>query len=266
MFKKAVIFLFFIPALMFSSCSGYQKLVKSGDNVEKFDAAVKYYHSGDYNRALQLFDQVLPFFRGTDKAEMINYYIAQSHYQQGDYIMASYFFKTFARNFPNSSLAEECMYLNAFCKYLDSPHYSLDQTSTMEALQELQLFINIYPASTRIAKCNDLMDELRAKIERKAYENARLYFQMGDYQAAITSLKNVYKDFPDTKFKEDVLFLTLKAYVSYAANSIPLKKKERFQGALEAYNTLVTFFPKTAYLKEAESLKKIAQKELNINN
>ena len=262
MFKKTVFLLLSASILIFAGCNGFQKVMKSTDNTEKFDAAVKYYHSGDYDRALQVFDQILPFYRGTDKSEMIYYYIAHSYYEQHDFIMASYYFKTFAKNFPNSSLAEECMYLNAYCKYLDSPHYSLDQSNTLEAITELQLFINMYPESQRIAKCNDLMDELRGKIERKEYEIAKLYYKMGDYQAAITSFKNVYKDFPDTKYKEDVLFLTLKAYVSYALNSVPAKKNERFKGALEAYNTLVTFFPKTIYLKEADQLKKIALKEI----
>ncbi|MCX6273421.1 MAG: outer membrane protein assembly factor BamD [Bacteroidetes bacterium] len=256
MFKKAAFSLFCLSILVLSGCNGYQKLLKSTDNTEKFEAAVKYYHKGDYDRALQLFDQIIPFFRGTDKAEQINYYIAQSYFQQQDYIMASYYFKSFAKNFPNSNLAEECMYMNAFCKYLDSPEYSLDQTNTFEAITEFQLFINMFPNSARVGKCNDIMDELRAKLERKDYEIGKLYYKMGDYQAAITSLKNVYKDFPDTKYKEDLLFLILKAYVSFAQNSVPAKQPERYKGAMEAYNTLVTFFPSTSYLREANQLKK----------
>ncbi len=248
--------------LLFSACSGYQKLVKSSDNTAKFDAAVDYYHKGDYDKALQLFDQIIPFYRGTDKAEMIQYYTARSYFEQNDFILSSYYFKSFAKNFPNSSLAEECMYLNAYSKFLDSPKYSLDQTSTQEALQEFQLFINMFPNSERIAKCNDLMDELRMKLERKDYENAKLFYKMEDYQAAITSFKNVYKDFPDTRFKEEVLYLSLKSYYNYAMNSVPQKKQERLKGALDSYNSLITFFPKTIYLKEADQLRKNIQKEM----
>ncbi len=262
MFRKILLLPLLALTLLQVSCSGYNKILKSTDNTEKFEAAVKYYHDGDYNRALQLFDQLIPFYRGTDKAEMINYYTANSYFHQGDYILANYYFKTFTKNFPNSNLAEECLYQAAFCKYLESPMYSLDQTSTLEAIQEFQMFVNLYPTSERITLVNQLMDELRAKLEKKSYEIARLYYNMGEYQAAITSFRNVYKDFPDTRYKEELLYLTLKAYVDFAANSVPSKKKERYQGAIEAYNTLVTFYPNTAYLKDADQLKKSALKEV----
>ncbi len=262
MFKKGLIILFLLAVLGMSSCRNYQKLLKSNDYEKKYQAAVEYFQGGNYYRALQLFDQVIPFLRGTEKAETIYYYTAQCYFEQGDNILASYYFKTFAKNYPNSKYAEECMYMNAYCKYLDSPIPSLDQTSTMEAMQELQLFINMYPNSERIPKCNELMDVLRGKVELKEYEIAKLYYKMGDYQAAITSFKNLYKDFPDTKFKEDILFLTLKSYYLYAMNSIPSKKQERFKGALEAYDTFMTFYPNSSYKKEAEELKTASAKEL----
>lgn len=262
MFKKGKFLLFFLIIFGLSSCRNYQKLLKSNDYEKKYQVAVEYFQGGDYYRALQLFDQVIPFLKGTDKAEMVYYYTAQCYFEQGDLVLASYYFKTFARNYPNSKYAEECMYMNAYCKYLDSPKYSLDQSNTNEAIQELQLFINMYPNSERITKCNELMDILRDKIEMKEYDIARLYYKMGDYQAAITSFKNLYKDFPDTKYKEDILFLTLKSYYLYALNSVPSKKQERFKGALEAYDSFMTFCPNSGRKKEADELKALSVKEI----
>jgi outer membrane protein assembly factor BamD len=265
MLRKAILFLFLLTVLGLGSCGHYQKLLKSTDNELKYKKSVEYFKTGDYYRALQLFDQLIPIYRGTDKAEMIYYYTSYCYYEQGDYILGSYYFKTFAKNYPNSEYTEECMYMNAWCKFLDSPEYSLDQSSTVEAMQELQLFVNLYPHSIRVNKCNDLLDVLRGKIERKDYEIAKLYYKMGDYQAAITCFKNLYKDFPDSKYKEDILFLQLKAYYNYAFNSVETKKKERYQGALEAYNTFVTFFPASPMLKEANALKKSTLDQINRN-
>lgn len=197
---------------------------------------------------------------------MMYYYTAHCYYEQNDFILASYYFKTFAKSYPNSVYAEECMYMNAYCKFLESPQYSLDQSSTTEAIQEIQLFINMFPNSLRIPKCNDLMDILRNKVELKDYEIARLYYKMEDYQAAITSFKNLYKDFPDTKYKEEVLFLTLKAYYKYAMNSIPSKKQERLKGTMEAYNTFMTFYPNSNYKNEAEQLKATTIQEMRLLN
>jgi len=255
--------------MVMSGCSGYQKLVKSSDYGKQYDAAMNYFDKGDYTRALQLYEIVLPFYRGTEKAGLIYFKRAKCYYAQGDYIMASYNFKTFAKNYPASALAEEALYLDAYCSFLDSPEYSLDQTSTYDALEALQLFLNLYPNSERAAKCNDLMDELRGKLEKKDYEIAKLFYYMGDYQSAITCFKNVYKDYPNSRYKEDLLFLTLKAYCSFAANSVPARKKERYKGALESYSTFVTFYPESKYLKEAKSLQAQAQQEfnmLNVNN
>jgi outer membrane protein assembly factor BamD len=266
MLKRLSFFLFLIVIISFSSCRGYQKLLKSGDNDKKYSTAVEYFKHGDYYRALQLFDQVLPFFRGTEKAEMLYYYTAHCYYAQDDYILASYYFKTFAKSYPNSEYAEECMYLNAYCKYLESPQYSLDQSNTTEAIQEIQLFINMFPNSLRIPKCNDLMDILRGKIEQKDYEVAKLYYKMEDYQAAITSFNNLYKDFPDTKYKEDILFLSLKSYYKYAMNSVPAKKLERLRGTLEAYKTYMTFFPDSEKKTEADQLRASTIEQIRLLN
>lgn len=264
--KKTALLSISLIFIVLAGCSGYQKLVKSTDYGKQYDAAMNYFDKGDYTRALQLFEIVLPFYRGTEKAGLIYFKRAKCYYAEGDYIMASYNFKTFAKNYPNSALAEEALYLDAYCTFLDSPEYSLDQTSTYEALQSLQLFLNLYPNSDRAQKCNDLMDELRGKLEKKDYEIAKLFYNMEDYQSAITCFKNVYKDYPNTRYKEDLLFLTLKAYCSFAANSVPAKKKERYKGALDSYSTFVTFYPESKYIKEAKSLYSQAQKEFNVLN
>lgn len=241
-------------------------MLKSADYQKQLEAANNYYDKGDFNRALQLYDNIAGYYRGTDKSGMITYKMGKCLYEQGDYVMAGFRFKTFAKNSPGSAYAEEAMYLSAYCLFLLSPKYSLDQTDTYDALEEFQLFLNIYPNSVWAPKCNDLMDELRAKLEKKDYEIARLYYYIGDYQSAITCFKNVYKDYPNTKFKEDLLFLTLKAYCKYAENSVADKKRERYKSALESYSTFITFYPESKYVKEAKNLQSEAFKAYSILN
>ncbi len=72
-----------ILLLFIAGCSKYQKLLKSTDNDKKYELAMKYYEHKDYYRALQLFDQLLPVYRGTAKAEKIAYCYAYSYYEQG---------------------------------------------------------------------------------------------------------------------------------------------------------------------------------------
>lgn len=245
------------------SCGSYQKLLKGSDNELKYTKALAYYEKGDYLRAQQLFDIILPFFKGTDKAEKISFYNAYCYYKQRDYVLGSYYFKTFASNFSTSTFAEEATYMSAYSNYLDSPRSSLDQTNTIEAISSLQLFLNQYPKSGRVADCNKLIDELRAKLEEKAVNIAMLYSKMADYKASIVSLNNVLKEFPDTKSKELVLFYLLQSKYLYAVNSIYEKKQQRFSEALDTYDELHAGFPVGEYTDKAMNIKKNIEKELN---
>jgi outer membrane protein assembly factor BamD len=254
----------FITGLLIitGSCSKYQALLKSNDYGQKYDMGVVYYNQGNYYKALQLFDDVLPFYRGTDKAEQLAYYYAYCHYYQGDNVLASYYFEKFTKSFPNSKYAEECQFMSAKCKYLDSPSYSLDQTNTYEAINDLQLFLDLYPNSERVKECNELIDILRRKLEKKEYEIARLYLKMTNYLSAIVTFNNLLKDFPDTDYREDALFSLTKANYLYATNSIVTKKKERFQNTVEAYDAFVRAFPNSTYLKQADTYYKNSLQQL----
>jgi outer membrane protein assembly factor BamD len=238
-------------------------MLKSTDNAKKYDLAMKYYNQKDFYRALQLFDQLLPVYRGTTKAEEIAYCYAYSYYKQSQYSLAAYQFNNFASSFPKSNKTEECIFMSAYCKYLDSPPSSLDQTSTQEAIKEFQLFINMYPNSSRINECNNIIDKLRLTLESKVFNIAKMYFQIEDYTASITAFKSLIKDYPDTKYKEEALYYILKSNYKYALNSISIKKAERLNAALEAYNTFKNNYPTSNYIKECNNINKITLKELS---
>lgn len=259
---KLFLFVNILSALIFSSCSKYQKLLKSTDYEKKYDAAVNYYNDKDYYKAQPLLEELVSIYRGTKKAEKIYYYYAYCHYGQGEYELASYHFDNFVKTFSNSELAEECMYMKAYCYYINSPTASLDQTNTYKAINEMQLFVNLYPKSTRVKECNELMDGLRNKLETKNFDNAKLYYNMEDYKSAVYAFKNVLKDFPDTKYREEILFLIMKANYLYANNSIETKKSERYHAAIDAHNVLIETYPKTKYLKDAENIFDNALKQI----
>ncbi len=265
MFSNRLHIFLLLTVIMLVSCGKHQKLVKSTDNEAKYAAAIDYYEKKDYYRALQLFQPLINFYQGTEKAEKMQFYYAYCYYHQHDYVLASYYFKRFVNNYPRSPLAEEAMFMNAYCYYLDSPVSSLDQTNTFTAIKELQLFINLYSNSARVEEANDLIDTLRAKLQRKDMDIADLYLKMKLYEAAIYSYKNIMKEYPDTEYKEEILFNILKSNFNYAENSIYSKQPERYQSALDAYNELVFQYPETKYLKEAKNMNRTIQSQLQGN-
>lgn len=256
---------FTVYCLLFVSCSSYNKLLKSTDYNNKYDAAVKYYEKGDYIKALALLEELVSVYRGTDKAEKILYYYAYATYASGDFLLAGYHFNNYVKTFPLSDKSEECAFMYAYCFFKESPRYSLDQTDTKSAIREMQSFITKYPGSSRVKQCNELIDKLRGKLEKKYYEIARQYYFLEDYKAAIVSFENLLKEFPDTKYREEVMYLAVKGNYFYALKSIESKKEERLKSAVGAYNKFVSYYPDNSkYNKEAETFYLNAKQQLEM--
>ena len=244
----------------------FNKLVKSSDMDAKYVAAIKYFDKEEYTKALTLFEELMGVYRGTSKAEEVHYYYAYCSYNLNDYIVAGYQFRNYVRNFPGGKHTEECAYMNAYCFYLNSPDYSLDQIDTKLAIKEFQRFTNQYPQSAHIPECNDLLDKLRGKLERKSYENAMLYFNTSDYKASLVAFANHLKDFPDSKHAEELNYLIIRSYYLLALNSIDAKKQERFKAAVDNYIKFLDKYPKSDYLKQAEMVYASALKNIEKYN
>ncbi len=256
MIKRGFRILFFVFLVVLTSCGQFHKVQKSKDNNLKYKTAIEYYEAKKFYRAISLFEDLRVVYKGTDKDEEIHFYIANSYYIKKDYMLASYYFDEYAKNFPLSYRIEEIKYLSAYCYYLDSPKYTLDQANTELAMVKLQDFINQYPESEHLADCNRLLDDLRAKLEKKAYETALLYFKISDYQAATVSFKNVLKNFPETTYQEEILYHILISNHIFASKSVTEKQVERYASVFQAYDELIKHFPESKYLTEAENIYK----------
>ena len=244
------------------SCK-YHKLKKSKDHDLKTNAAHDFYDNGKFAKAIPLYEDVILMKRNTQGYEKILFQFANSYFNVKDYILAGYYFRKFTDAFPKSVLAEQAQFNSAYCYYLDAPKSTLDQQATYIAMQEFGVFLSKYPESEKIAECNELIDELRSRLEKKAFENARLYYYTERYNAAVVSLNNTLVTFPDTQYEEETLFLILKSGFLYAEKSISAKQEERYEEANAAYEKFVSKFPASEFLKEAERMNKKIIEELN---
>ena len=250
-FQNLVFILFF--TFLFVGCSDYSKIVKGTDYNLKYEKAVEYYNNGDCFKSLPLFEELMSYFKMTDKGEDVYYYYAKTQYCMKDYYLAGYYFKRFAKNFPNSDRAEECSFNSAVCYMMNSPDFYLDQSDTYKSIDEFQLFMNRYPESTLVDSSNALIKELRSKLELKSFEKSSLYFKMEKYRSAVIAFNSTLEQFPDTKYRENILFMIVKANYMFASNSVDSKKIERFEVTIDSYLTFVDSFEKSSFLKTAES-------------
>jgi len=260
--KYKVIVSALIVSLILSGCSEYNKILNSTNYELKYDKAIEYYKAGDCYKALPLLEDLMSQYRMTDRGEDVYYYYAHTQYCLQEFYLASYYFKSFSRKFPSSPRAEECAFNAAMCKLENSPGYHLDQSETYKAIDEFQLFMNKYPNSSLVDSCNVLISGLRDKLETKSYEQAKQYFRMEQYRSAVISFNSTLEQFPDTDYKEEILFYIVKSNYLFAANSIEQKKEERFKETIKSYHTFVDFFASSSMLKEAENYYKSSLKEL----
>lgn len=254
---------FILVLVLIASCSKYEKLLKSDDFQLKYDVAMEYYEDGDYVRSATLIEQILPVFRGTQRAAELSFILANCYYNRRDYILAAHYFDNFVRDFPTHEHAREATYMRAYCNYLLSPRPSLDQTTTNRAIDQFRLFITRYPDSEKVEDAEKLIDEMRAKLLEKSFESAKLYYDMGDFKAAIIAFRNSLVDFPETRHREEIMFLILKSSFLLADRSVPERQLERFQTTLDEYYAFIEEFPESDYLNEAERFFKSALRVLD---
>ena len=261
--NRIIVALFVLISL--TSCSSkFQKVLKNKDTDFKVKMAEKYFEVKKYRNAQQLFENVMPFVKGTPRYEELYLKYANAYYLDNDYDLAENIFKTFVEYFPNSPRREEVEFLRAYTFYKRSPKAELDQTTTNKAIIAMQTFIDGHPTSPRVKEATEVIDACRAKLELKDFKTATLYDNLTLYRAAAISYGLLSDNYPDSKNADKYKLLTVKAYYKFAENSYAEKQKERFEKVIEEYNDFVDRFSDSPLLPEAKKIKKQTDNFLNI--
>lgn len=235
------------------ACNKYEKLLKSPDFAMKYREANRFYEQKKTEKALRLYENVLPFYRSRAQEDTINMQIARCYYALYDYITAAYYFEYVQSHFLRSPFVEEADYMAAMCSYNQVLRAELDQSQTYHAIQKLEQYTDKYPSGERTALCQQRLTQMETQLAYKSYLNAKLYYNMEQYKAAVVALKNSVKQHPDSPYREELLFLTLKSSYLHALNSVEDKQQERYQATIDEYLTLVSEYPNSKYKKEADT-------------
>lgn len=234
-----------------SSCrSDFERVRTSTDPDLILSRADAYYDAEEYQKAQTLYELVIAPYRGTEKAEMIAFRYAYTYYHTNQFILASYYFKNFANTYGASNLREEADFMAAYSNYELSPIFRLDQSYSQQAIEGFEEFANRYPTSPRVAESNRLIDEMRSKMEIKDFESAKLYLDLRRYQAAMQSLDNVLREYPETRRAEEIRYMATKAAYDFAQASFVELQAERYEEAVERANYFLRRYPESSYGEE----------------
>jgi outer membrane protein assembly factor BamD len=246
-----------LVAVSVSSCGKFYKLEKSTNWDELYTAANEYYEKGEYNKAIILYDKVLPVIRGSERSELAEFNYAYSHFRIKRYIEAAGYFKTFYDTYNRSPMAEEALFMNAYALYLDAPDYNLDQRSSRDAVNAIQVFINRFPESDSYERAMTMIDDLQKRFEEKAYQESKMYYRLTEglfpgefYRACIINFQNFAKNYPDSKYNEELSYKLVEVSAAYAERSVFNKKEERFNQSLGFADAFARKYPESQYLSK----------------
>ena len=257
---------FVIGLLAAVGCKSEYELLLEGNDVDaKYAAAFEYFNQGKYQRASQLFESLSALTNGTDRGDTVQYYWGLSNYRYRDYYTAETNFTNFIATYPLSPFAADAGFFRIDCLFRQTLRYELDQKPTRNALSAIARYLVENPDSPYRPLCENMTTELNGRLDRKAYENARLYYKMEDYQAASVALRNVLKDNSENIYREDILYYIAMSSYKYASMSVQNKQKERYLIFVDDYLNFVGEYPESSYRGELDGLYKRAQRALGRN-
>lgn len=247
------------------SCGEYQRVQKSDDYNYKFEFAKRAYEEKKYVQAATILKDCVTVFKGSEKAEESLYLLGMSNYENKDYLSSGSYLKTYYTRYPKGKFAEDARFYCGYGYYLDSPDPQLDQSGTIQAIEELQAFLDYFPRSDKVSIAQNAIFELQDKLTYKQLLNAQLYYNLGNYkgnnyESAVIVARNAVKDYPYSKYKEDLEFLILKARYQEADQSIDERKTDRFREVIDEYYSFINNYPDSPKRDEAENIFRIASR------
>lgn len=260
-YLKTIAVVFAAIALAVGCKSQYELLLEGNDIEAKYAAAFDYFNAGKFQKAAQLFESLALVTSGTERDDTVQYYWGLSNYRQKDYLTAETNFQHFTEMYPRSPFAEQAEFLRVDCLFRATLRWELDQKPTYTALQAISEYIIAHPTSPNVRICNLMIDDLEERLDRKAFENAKIYYTMEDYQAARVALKNVLKDDADNRYREEVLYYAAMSSYKYADMSVPEKQRERFLVFCDDYLNFIGEYPESDHRKELDNLYKKVNKK-----
>ena len=262
---KKVVFLLMMMTVLLSSCGEYNKILKSTDYELKYSYAKKYFNAKQYSKSATLLDELVTIFKGTAYAE--ESLLAQSYYGQKDYQTASQYFETYYTTYPKGEFTELSRFYSGYGLYLDSPDPRLDQSQTYKAIEQLQLYLEYYPQSERAEEAQNIMFELQEKLAYKELMATRLYFNLGTYmgnnfQSCVITAQNALKNYPYSKYREEFMFLIIRAKYELALVSVEEKLQGRYRDVVDEYYNYMNEYPEGNYVKQVTKFYDYASKRI----
>lgn len=259
--RNFIIILF--TAFVMSSCGNFTNLYKhkmaDKDYDYLYEAAKEYYVAGQYSQAITLLNDVITILKGSDRGEESVFMLAMSYLKEKDYAIAAQSFQQYYTSYPRGVYTERARFYAGKALWISTPESQLDQADTFKAIQELQLFLEFFPNSIYRAEAEKIIFDAQDKLVEKEYDAAKLYYNLGTYldnnfRSCVICAQNALKDYPYTKYREELSLLVVKAKYEEAVHSVHDKKADRYRDAVDECYAFKNEYPESANIKNVDEL------------
>lgn len=266
MTKKRPLLLILLTLLV-CSCGEYAKVQESTDVMEKYRYAKKYYDEGDYTKSTELLEVIVPYLTGSTYGEEAMYLLAQSYYHRKTYDSAYDTFKKYYNRYPNGQYDELARFYAGYGLALDVRDARLDQEQTYMAMKELQSFLEHYPQSEKAEEAKQTLFDLQDHLALKELLNVELYYNLGNYifnnyESAIITARAALKDYPYSKYTEDIHYYIVASMYEVAKNSVISKQQSRLRELRDEYYNYINEFPEGKHRPQVETYFQYAEKNI----
>ena len=260
---KRNIIIILLTAIVMSSCGNFTNLykhkLKEKDYDYMYEAAKEYYVAGQYTQAITLLNDVITILKGSDRGEESVYMLAMSYLKNKEYSIASESFQQYYTSYPRGKYTERARFYAGKSLWISTPESQLDQSDTYKAIQELQLFLEFFPNSIFVEEAQQIIFDAQDKLVEKEYDSAKLYYNLGtymgnNYQACVICAQNALKDYPFTKYREDLSLLVVRAKYAQAVHSVLSRRGERYRDAVDECYAFKNEFPESTKIKDVDEM------------
>lgn len=207
-FNAPAVFIIGAVALL-AGCASQQTTQQHRTVDEIYREAYTLFTNGDYVEALAEFDIIRLQYPASSHADDAQYYIGEINYERGDYVMAAYNYNVVRRSFPSSNHAKPSAFKVGLCYEELSLPADRDQEYTRKAIQAFNEFQQLYPTDSLSFSALEHIRSLRDKLAERYMLIAEHYVKTESRRAAITYYSAVTEEYPDSKYYEQALVLTI---------------------------------------------------------
>ncbi len=250
-------------AAVLSGCSATQKAMKSGDVETVRTIAMERYEAQKWSKAASLFDYLAPYSINQPDEDTLQYYIIRSRFKNDEFDYAVSIIENFRRKFGRSPFIEDVEGMYTLSHYYLAPQPERDQAPTMLAITVIDEFLARFPNSDKRKEFSDMKEELIKRLHESSYLNAYTYYNIGRYKSAIVALRNAVKKYPESAFREDILYYTVASAYHLAVNSVQSKREERYLNMIDNYYSFIAEYPESERRQEVDNMERKARKYLD---